>query len=296
MAGIEKAGQRPIARTFCAEYSRTAGEEMAGTVKPVDLWLLIEFRARWEREAIHVFSEAVQLRLKSLRTRIPAMRLALIRQPDRTQGPLSVFWAFSHEHRPRLYRTHFTNYEDLRFDAQQMDGEIAEKLFAVCTHGTHDLCCAQFGNTIYSAMRAICENVWQISHIGGCRFAPNVVCLPHGVVYGRVESADCEAILSGYRHESLLMSKSRGRSCYSKPIQAAEHFLRTEKNLTDVEGLSLMGASETLPGYWSVTFSSRNSNQYRVSLSIERGQTETYKSCSASELSPRERFRLTDCI
>jgi hypothetical protein len=269
---------------------------MAGTVNPLGLWLLIEFRARWEREAIQVFAEAVQLRLKSLRAKVPAMRLALIRQPDRTSGPLSLFWAFSHEHRPRLYRTHFTNYEDLRFDAQQMDGEIAEKLFAVCTHGTHDLCCARFGNTIYTRMRAICENVWQISHVGGCRFAPNVVCLPHGIVYGRVESGDCEAIVSGYQQGSILVTKARGRSCYSKPIQAAEHFLRSEKNLTDVGDLSLIGASENPPGQWSVTFSSRGSRQYRVLLSIERGQTETYKSCSATELSPRERFRLTGCI
>jgi hypothetical protein len=296
MAGIEEAGRRSTGRTFCAEYSRAAGEDMVGSVKPVDLWLLIEFRARWEREATHVFSEAVQLRLKSLRTRIPAMRLALIRQPDRTQGPLSAFWAFSHEHKPRLYRTHFTSYEDLPFDAEKLDGEIAEKLFAVCTHGIHDLCCARLGNTIYSAMRAIGENVWQVSHIGGCRFAPNVVCLPHGIVYGRVESGDCEAIFSGYGQGSLLVSKSRGRSCYSKPVQAAEHFLRAEKNLTDVDELNLTGARETQTGHWSVTFSLRNSDQYRLSLSIEGAQTATFKSCSSNELLPRERFRLNDCV
>jgi len=295
MTGIETGG-RAIERTFCAEFSRTAEEEMAGTVRPVDLWLLIEFRARWEREAIQVFSEAVQLRLKSLRTRIPATRLTLIRQQDRVRGPLSLFWAFSDERKPRLYRTQFTNYEDLRFDEEKLGGETKEKLFAVCTHGRHDPCCARFGNAIYSRMQAICENVWQISHIGGCRFAPNVVCLPHGIVYGRVESSECEAIVSGYNQGSLLVSRARGRSCYSKPIQAAEHFLRTEKNLTDFEDLSLTGATETLPGQWSVTFSSRNSSQYRVLLSMEGGQTETYKSCSASELLPRARFRLNDCL
>jgi hypothetical protein len=296
MGGIEIGRQRPLKRAFCAEYSRTAGEELAGTVKPVDLWLLVEFRGRWGQEAITVFPEMVQLRIGSLRSRIPKMRLALIRQPDRTQGPLSVFWAFSHEHKSQLYRSHFTNYEDLRFDAEKADGEIADKLFAVCTHGTHDLCCAQFGNKLYPELRVIGENVWQISHIGGCRFAPNVVCLPHGIVYGRVESVDCGAIISNYRQGSLLLPKLRGRSCYPKPVQAAEHFLRTEKKLTDIDELSLSRASETPPGHWSVTFSSRHSTRYHVSLSVEGGQTETYKSCSATEPLPRERFRLNHCI
>lgn len=166
------------------------------------------------------------------------MRLALIRQTHRNSGPLTVFWAFSHERAPRLYRTQFSNYEELSFDMEQLGGEISEKVFVVCTHGTHDLCCAQFGNRIYPELRESSDNVWQISHIGGCRFAPNVVCLPHGIVYGRVERADCSTVVSQYKEEALFAAKLRGRSCYSKPVQAAEQFLRTTKQLTSIDALN----------------------------------------------------------
>jgi hypothetical protein len=296
IAEMERAIQPATKRNRCAEYSRAAEEEMAGSVKAIDLWLLIEYRARWDREAITVFPQAVQERLRALRSTVPKMRLALMRQTGRDSGPLTIFWAFSRERRPRLYRAEFSNYEELSFDVVQSGGESAEKVFAVCTHGTHDLCCAQFGHKIYTEMRALSENVWHVSHIGGCRFAPNVVCLPHGIVYGRVERSDCAAIVSGYKEGALLPSKLRGRSCYSKPVQAAEQFLRSAKQLTDLEALNVTRVAETQPGQWSITFLARDSIQHQVSLTVEGGWTSTYKSCSVSQLSPRERFRLIDVV
>jgi hypothetical protein len=276
----ERALQRSIGgRSVCADYSRMAGEEMAGTVKPVDLWLLIEYRARWEREAISVFSPAVQSRLAALRARIPKTRLALIRQPDRQSGPLNLYRAFSRESGPRIFRTEFTSYEELSFDTDCSGTESDENLYAVCTHGSHDLCCAKYGNRIYSELRAATRHVWQISHIGGCRFAPNVVCLPHGVVYGRVEPADCAAIVSTYKDSTLFTRKLRGRSCYAKPVQAAERFLRNAKQYMALDDLKVTRAEETEPGRWSMTFLSRDANQHRVTLVARGGAASTYRSC-----------------
>jgi hypothetical protein len=287
--------QAPSERNFCAEYSRIAGEDLAGTVKPVDLWLLIEYRGRWERDAISVFPELTRQRLSALRSGIPKMRLALIKQTGRSAGPLSMFWAFAREREPRLYRAEFDDYRELIFDADHLRGETGEKLFAVCTHGTHDLCCAKFGNKIYSDLREFSDNVWQISHVGGCRFAPNLVCLPHGIVYGRVEKADCAAIVSAYNGGAVVASKLRGRSCYPKPVQAAESFLRSSVGLTDLDELTLLSAAETVDRHWCITFISADSTQHRVSIVAEDGQVSTFKSCAAGELSPRDRFRLIDC-
>lgn len=177
MPAVQIASVRPIKPPFCAEYSRTANEQLFGTVKPIDLWLLIEFRGRWEREAIRVFSPDVQLRIASLRSEFSKFRLALIKQPQRTRGPFRMFWAFSREQKSIFYQTEFTDLEGVSFEPDNLRVESAEPLYAVCTHGTHDLCCAQFGNKIFAELGSLRNNVWQISHIGGCRFAPNVVCL-----------------------------------------------------------------------------------------------------------------------
>jgi hypothetical protein len=279
-------------RRSCAQYSKAAAEEISGTVKPVDLWLLIEYRARWPREAVSVLSSESQRRLGVLRNTIPSIRLALIRRPDRVSGKLTAYWAFSRERGAQLFRTEFFDYEELSFDIDELGIESSEKMFAVCTHGTHDLCCAQFGNEIYAEMRTNYENVWQISHIGGCRFAPNVVCLPHGVVYGRVERADCSRIVSTYTSGALFEAKLRGRSCYSKAVQAAERFLRHAVRLTAIEDLRVINVEQPDKDHWFVDFLREGPTKCRVSICLEAGQPGTYKSCSATVTEPREKFAL----
>ena len=284
-------------RKECAQYSRAAGEDMAGTVKPVDVWLLIEYRGRWEREAAAVFSEPVQARLRECRSRMPGMRLALIKRPHRTSGLLRVFWAFPSEADPRLYRSEISGYEALLSLDPELPGEPShEKIVAVCTHGTHDLCCAQFGNKIYAQLQEIDSSVWQISHVGGCRFAPNVVCLPHGVVYGRVEGGDCAEVIKSYHNGEVLPQKLRGRSCYSKAVQAAEKFLRTARQIKGLDDLKLANAKEIQAGEWSVEFLSGSATRHRVSVRLQPAEAGTYKSCMAKELSPREHFEIVNSL
>ncbi len=283
-------------RANCAQYSREAGEEMAGTVKPVDVWLLVEYRGRWEHDAAAVFSERVQMRLAALKSRNPKLRFALIKQPHRTSGPLTIFWAFSRLERPQLYRSEIRDYDALFLDPNFLGEPTDEKLIAVCTHGTHDLCCAQFGNKIYEALREIDDtNVWQISHIGGCRFAPNVVCLPHGIVYGRVDRADCADIVASYHEGEVIAEKLRGRSCYSKPVQAAERFVRISRHIKRLDDLNMTSEEQTGPGEWTVGFSWGGSTRYTVSVRSCPQDAGTFKSCTATELSPRETFQIAEC-
>jgi hypothetical protein len=284
-------------RNNCAAYSRAAGEDMAGTVKPTDVWLLLEYRGRWEHHAAAVFSESVQMRLSALKAKLPKLRVALIKKARHTSGPLSVFWAFSRQENAQLYRSEITDYDALFFHPESPGEPTDEKIVAVCTHGTHDLCCAQFGNEIYDALREVDDaSVWQISHVGGCRFAPNVVCLPHGIVYGRVERTDCADIVTSYRRGEVIPEKLRGRSCYSKPVQAAERFLRISKHLSRLDELNMTSAEETGPGAWTVQFKSGDSTRYNLSVRTCSRNVRTYKSCAATEASPREKFQIAQCL
>jgi len=269
---------------------------MAGTVKPVDVWLLVEYRGRWEYEAAAVFSASIQSHLSAMESKTPKLRIALIKQPSRTSGPLAVFWAVSQEGNPQLYRSQISDYDALSFYPEFLGELTDEKLIAVCTHGTHDLCCAQFGNKIYEALREIDDtNVWQISHIGGCRFAPNVVCLPHGIVYGRVDRADCADIVASYHEGEVIAEKLRGRSCYSKPVQAAERSVRISRRIRRLDALALAAEEETEQGEWTVGFHSGDSKRYTLSVRSHPQNTGTFKSCTATELSPRETFRIAEC-
>jgi hypothetical protein len=236
--------------TWCADYSRAAEEQLCGTAKPVDLWFLVEYRGRWEREAEATLPQSVHGYLATLQFSFPRLRIALIRKPERNTGPLAVFVAFSRETGSRLYAFEIASHEELgSIDVEQFRLGSAshlttKRLLAVCTHGTHDRCCAKYGSAMYETFRRFGpEDVWQISHVGGCRFAPNVVCLPHGVVYGHLREADCAPVAAAYRGGKLYPQLLRGRSCYDKPVQAAEFFLRTSLQIDGLDDLSLSGAS-----------------------------------------------------
>lgn len=70
----------------------------------------------------------------------------------------------------------------------------------VCTHGSRDVCCGNFGYPIYNLLRfkhAHPERlrVWRTSHIGGHRFAPTLLDLPEGRYWGHLEPKAVENIV-----------------------------------------------------------------------------------------------------
>ena len=70
------------------------------------------------------------------------------------------------------------------------------------------------------------ELVWECSHIGGDRFAGNLVVLPHGFYYGRLDPAAAVALADTTADGRLDLSHLRGRSTLPMPMQAAEVYLR----------------------------------------------------------------------
>jgi hypothetical protein len=277
---------------FCSEYSRNVGEQLFGTAKPVELWLLIEHRGRWERDAVESLPAPARDAVGKLQLRYPAMRLALIRQTGREEKELHGFMALTAEAKPQLFGFTFENHEDLgSLDFEQvLTGKpMARSLFLVCTHGVHDRCCAKFGNALYQQMdRSAGEDAWQVSHIGGCRFAPNVVVLPQGLVQGRVAADDCAQLVQEASAGRAVPRLLRGRSCYDKPVQAAEYFLRTEAGETGALRLETVGLCDR---DWKVVFRS-GAEKRTVWMTREDTGIFTYKSCAAVERSARPEFRL----
>ena len=62
--------------------------------------------------------------------------------------------------------------------------------------------------------------------MGGDRFAPNVLVLPHGLTYGRVEPARAPDIVAAQERGEVVVDLLRGRSVFRPPVQAAQHFAR----------------------------------------------------------------------
>ena len=75
-----------------------------------------------------------------------------------------------------------------------------DPFFLVCTHGRHDTCCAVEGRPVAAALESARPGaVWECSHVGGDRFAANVVAMPHGIYYGQVEMTRADGARRGSR-------------------------------------------------------------------------------------------------
>ena len=100
-------------------------------------------------------------------------------------------------------------------------------MFAVCTHGRHDTCCAERGRPVAAALAAAHpELTWEVSHIGGDRFAANALVLPHGLYYGRLDADSVVGVADAHLDGRLSLEHLRGRSGLGTTLQYAEIALR----------------------------------------------------------------------
>jgi len=70
-----------------------------------------------------------------------------------------------------------------------------------------------------------------VSHIGGDRFAGNVLVLPDGLYYGRVTPWQAGLLVARHRRGELDLDHLRGRASLPFMVQAAEIFLRRKLTL-----------------------------------------------------------------
>lgn len=218
----------PDERSYCSERSLAQAEPLAGTADQVDVWILLEYVPVWTakattdnalapptREWLRRFVDDVQQRgLKP--------RLQFVRQPEIDRTGVTLFIGAN----AVLHRFDAPDYATLTelslAAALTAPGESATQYF-VCTNGQRDLCCARFGLPVYAALREhVAERVWQTTHVGGHRFAPNILVLPQETLYGRVHAGDVDRFVACVEQNRLAAPWLRGRTRYAPAVQAAE--------------------------------------------------------------------------
>jgi hypothetical protein len=288
---------------FCSAYSLQAGEQLFGTAKLITTYFLLEFDGRWELEAFKdsAIPAPVKGWLQAALDTIPQSQVKLVRQqPRRAPEGSAFFVALVRESNPVLYEFYPNSESDLlALDLPAIVAEDTayaafrrpEPLFLVCTHGRRDKCCARHGLPVYEqAAQHAGAAVWQSSHVGGHRFAANMVCLPHGIIYGRLTPDHAETIIETYRAGRLVPEHYRGRACYPKIAQAAEYFLRAETGITALDAFQLVGTEHINGDRWAVRFRSADGSATHT-LYLAEDNLQTFASCGDMETSVFSQYR-----
>ncbi|MDQ2982417.1 MAG: hypothetical protein M3R70_00615 [Actinomycetota bacterium] len=266
-------------RPLCADLSRENSEPLAATASRIDHWLLVEYPGLWGRQplAAGILGEEVKAHLRSELRRLGPARLLFIKRPERRRqrDVIRVFYGSTLEQDARFFCRELASYDDL---VDVVLGDTAAEpldhpLFVVCTHGKRDRCCAVYGRPLYEALRDQVDDdwVWQSTHVGGDRFAGNIVSFPHGLYFGRVGPADVSVLLAATVAGRVPLEHYRGRCCYSFPEQAAERALREELGLDGIDDFTLVH-TEPRTDRWLVSFRTRNGELHEKTIGAERGE------------------------
>jgi len=233
---------------FCAESSRQAAEDIIGSGTHYSTYIFVEYPTPWAGNAFE--SKAFPQNLKTLVDKVKQSKLSvrfLLIAPNKSQ-PTNGTKILIFDQEPgwlsRGYQKHEFNVANIEQVAgvveQYLAGEqpdceqeISEtRDILVCTHGTHDKCCARYGNPFYrEALALVAElslskvRIWQSSHFGGHRFAPTAIDFPTGRYYGGLERESFSSILTKTGDIECFKRVYRGWSILPTSMQVLEREL-----------------------------------------------------------------------
>ena len=252
----------------CATVARTLGETPEGTATPMRSWLLIEHPEAWARDvADRVLARAMprpRLRALAELRRRHGLRPLLIRRPGyragrparRTVlvggvGSAGSAGGPAGRWLERLELDDLRELADLDLAAVAtgtggLGTPVTGALFGVCTHGSKDMCCATMGRPVAKALaEAAPGRVWETTHLGGDRFAGNVLVLPSGFLYGHVSAATAAKLAAASDDGRVLPELLRGRTSVDMRTQVAEIAVRRVTGLHGVDDVEPLGTDET---------------------------------------------------
>ena len=271
----------------CAVASAVAQEPLAGTAPPDESWLFVEYAGAWGNKA--VAESRLPAEVRAHLNGLSDVRVQLIRRYGGASAPgVRLFKA-------RLGENPVVETAVLDEVGQILDSPTwtshHEPLLLVCTNGSRDRCCAEFGRPIAGRLAERWpEETWETTHLGGHRFSGTLLALPSGITLGRLDPATaitaCEEVLEGGHPLAL----SRGRAGLPEAAQFAELHLRVTLGLRAQDGIHFVGLGDE---GWTFVTGGPEPATYVVQVSVEPGPSRK-QSCGPKPAKPTTAYAVTD--
>jgi hypothetical protein len=238
---------------------------------------------------------AVEETLATWTEAVPDLRVQLIRRGVKTWDALGHVRCIAVRAGPQPVVRDWSldAYEDLAAlpvpDVLRAAGEEAdpEPLVLTCVNGRRDACCAKWGRPVaQAAAKAAPASSWQTSHLGGHRFAPTALVLPHGTHYGWLCPEDMAGLIAAHRRGHLYdLGQVRGGVHQPRPVQAACLALRVRRGRTEID--AVQGAEgEEQDGRWTVRVQADGHTHTAQVRQRERAAATFSHSCGSEDAKP----------
>ncbi|NGO74667.1 sucrase ferredoxin [Streptomyces sp. YC504] len=219
----------PAPRFFCADAARLRNDPLAGTAPYGTTWILIEYPGGWPPNGFDGLAlEPDTKRLVFSAAQAVRARILLIRRHGRRTSDGTRRWAVLRYESDGAHRQTWgtwTRDEDLAGIAVALDApgdRGARPVVLVCAHGLHDACCAVRGRPVSRALsKRWPDLVWECTHVGGDRFAANVLVAPDGVYYGNLDAASAVTAVEEHLSDRVHADHLRGYTNLFPPQQTA---------------------------------------------------------------------------
>ncbi|GAA0235034.1 hypothetical protein GCM10010492_37460 [Saccharothrix mutabilis subsp. mutabilis] len=264
----------------CAVLTRQLGGNPAGTATLMTSWLLVEQPGPWPADALEQTLASVFGPGRLDGPRAAGLRPLLIRRPGRHQrdpdAPHTVYVGSGVPGNRWLEKIEVADLADLASldvaavaagvpgHGERVDGP----LFLVCTHGTKDMCCAVLGRPLAAVLG---ENhpgrAWEVSHVGGDRWAGNLLVVPDGFLHGQLDPGEAALVAKSALVGQVVAEQLRGRTSAPSPwSQYAEIAVRKTFGLRGVDSVLAVDERPVEGGDVRVVTVQGLDNQYEVTV------------------------------
>jgi len=243
----------------CSAVSARLGEPLAGTAPLARAWLVLEQPGPYGRDALtdsHLPAEigaALAAACEGTRTTVLLARTVGRHADDGAGGPRRFWFAHTAPGGVRMRSGTIDDAVLVRPDlptvlADAAHGQLPpwgvrddDPLLLVCTNARRDRCCAVEGLPLAEVVSAVGARVLEVNHLGGHRFAPTAMQLPHGYVFGRLDVASATEVLDAAGEGRIgAMELLRGRTSAAPAAQAAAVAVRRASGIDGLDDIDVL--------------------------------------------------------
>lgn len=282
---------------FCSAASRYFKEQLAGTASNCSTFILVEYSNPFPQKVTDTTINQDWLKKLQSLARSLNGKLVLIRNRKSNFKDCKIIFVdckrcayfIIHSTVDTCHSIRLQDYIDAPDVRWQND-----PFFVICTNGKKDKCCAKFGFPVFKFFESFNADVsvWESSHLGGDRFAANVVAMPFGIYYGHVAVEDVGHIMVRTLLRKIYKNKYRGLSLRSFFDQSVECYLREYLQNYDIDfdiSIHILKEAENMS---TVKITTKNNGNFLMQLLREVVPYPHLLTCTSKKAEDLKKYKL----